>query len=82
MGIPLWITNYFSLRSFKFLSLSLIFSILITMSIGVSLCFLHLDICLLSQVREVFRERQKFSFLSFSSSGIPIMQIFLGLMLC
>ena len=52
------------------------------MSLGVSLCFLHLDICLLSQVREVFRERQKFSFLSFSSSGIPIMQIFLGLMLC
>ena len=37
MGTPLYITNFFSLSAFKILSLSLTFSILIMMCLGVGL---------------------------------------------
>ena len=61
MGIHLWIINCFSLSSFKFLSVFNICHFNRNESWCESLCFLHVDICLLSLVREVFRELQKFS---------------------
>ena len=69
MGIPLYVTNCFSLASFKILSLSLTFGISIMMClraglfgypnrvihpVWVSLCFLYLHVFYLHQIREVF----------------------------
>ena len=63
MGVPLYVICCSFLHAFNILSLSLIFAILITMCLGVvlfglilfrTLYFLDLDVCFLSQVREVF----------------------------
>ena len=37
MGVPLFVTSWFSLAAFRFLSLSLIFAILVVMCLGVAL---------------------------------------------
>ena len=64
MGVPLCVTCFFFLAAFNICSLSLIFAILIIMCLGVFLSWvnpvwdspylLHLDVCFLSQVRDVF----------------------------
>ena len=63
LRVPLYVTCCFSLATFNILSLSLIFAILITMCFDVvlfglimfgTLCFLDLDACFFSQIREVF----------------------------
>ena len=63
VGVLLYITCCFSLAAFNILPSSLIFAILIIICLGVvlfelilsgSLCFLDLNVCFLSQVREIF----------------------------
>ena len=64
LGVPYIQLVDFSLDAFDILSLSLIFSILITMSLhaglfwadpfGTLMCCLNLEICYLSKVREIF----------------------------
>ena len=92
MGVPLYVICRYSFVAFTILSLSLIFVSLITMCLSVfplgfvpsgTLCFLDLVDYFLSHVREVFSYYLfKYFLRSFlSSSGTPIMQMFLCLML-
>ena len=73
MGIPLQVTNCFSLAAFQILSLALIFSIVIMMSwsgplcihlVWDSLCFLELRVYFLHQFSFVFK-KQTSNFLLF-----------------
>ena len=92
MGVPLYITCCFFLSAFNILSLSLCFAVLIIVCLGVVLfglillCFLDLDVCFLSQVRDVFSycvfRCVLCHFLAFvSPSGTPLMQMLVCLML-
>ena len=84
MGIPLYVICCFSL-AVLISSLYSTFAILITVCLGLTLfglilfgtlCFLDLDICFVSQVKEVFSYYvQMYSLLLslFSFSGIPIL---------
>ena len=92
MGIPFYVICCFSLAAFSIFSLYLIFDTLINMSWHVSpwiypvwdsLCFLDLIDYFFSYIREVFNYNLFKYFLSpfFSSSGTPIFQMLVHLML-